>query len=173
VVDIDLVKKGVFQIKIRVGNLEIEVSAPDEQFVLRETAHLIEQLKLNEVKSSSNGVELRQESLNDQTDRFTPRPAKGQTLNEFFRQFKFQTNLEKTLVLGYWCEIRQGQHFTPEDILARYKEVKEPTPANIRRDLSKLVGKGLLLSSKSQDGLQAFELTNSGIREVESKLSQE
>lgn len=172
--DAESIKEGQFRIRVRKGDWEVEVSAPDKDFVLEESNRLMDQFRLSSPVVHSPQVEVIQGEVTHLPELSQSRTAKPQTLNEFFRQFKFQTNLEKTLVLGYWCEIRQGQHFTPEDILAKYKEVKEPAPANIRRDLSNLVGKGLLLTSgKSEDGLQAYELTNSGIREVESKLSQE
>jgi CheY-like chemotaxis protein len=98
-----------------------------------------------------------------------------QTLGEFFKQFVgLQTNLYKILIFGYWCEIKQGQsHFTSEDILAKYREARETPPANIGRDLRSLVSKGLLLPpGQSEDGTPTYALSNSGIKEVESRMSQ-
>ncbi len=98
------------------------------------------------------------------------RYAKPQTLVEFIRRFNCQSNLEKTLVLGYWCEIKLGQPgFTRDDILAKYREAKEQPPKNIGRDLGLLVSRGLLLESGQP--AEMYELTNTGIHEVEQKLS--
>ena len=146
------------------------VSAPDRDFVLNESDRLIERFNLTNPATRSLGDELIQGEVS-----YLPRATKPQTLNEFFRQFKLQTHLDKILVFGYWCEVRQGQaHFTSDDIMAKYKEAKEPAPANIRRDISNLLGKGFLLSDgKSEDGTLAYELTNTGIREVESKMPQQ
>ncbi len=84
---------------------------------------------------------------------------------------KPQTHLDKILVLGYWLEMRQGQeHFTPEDILEKYKEVRETPPANIRRDIGTLVTRGFLWQPNKNDS--TYTITNSGIEEVESKLVQ-
>jgi hypothetical protein len=164
---------GQYRIRVRRDNWEVEVSAPEKDFVLNESDRLIEQFSLSTKTAYGHEAEkTQQEGVVAYIESGLSRNVKPQTLNEFFRQFKFQTNLEKTLVLGYWCEVKLGHpHFTSDDILARYKEAKEPAPANIRRDLSNLVGKGFLLSSgKSEDGVLAYELTNSGINEVESKI---
>ncbi len=164
---------GQYHIRVRRDNWEVEVSAPEKDFVLNESDRLIEQFSFSTKKAYVHEAETtQQEDVVTYVESGLSRNVKPQTLNEFFRQFKFQTNLEKTLVLGYWWEVKLGHHhFTPDDIVAKYKEAKEPAPANIRRDLSNLVGKGFLLSSgKSEDGVLAYELTNSGINEVESKI---
>lgn len=167
--EIELDGAGQYHIRVRKGDWEVEVSAPEKSFVLAESNRLIERFILDVTATYVNEAEVAQDgaaSLLEGQSKY----IKPQALNEFFRQFKLQTHLDKILVLGYWCEIKQGEpHFTPEDILAKYKEVKEPAPANIRRDLGSLVAKGLLLpDSKSGD----YELTNTGIKEVESKIPQ-
>ncbi|TMC18015.1 MAG: hypothetical protein E6J34_17855 [Chloroflexi bacterium] len=171
----DINNIGQFAIKVRVGSAEIEVSAPDKDFVLNESNRLIEQFKLDAVASLSTHVEIIQGEVAALPEAPRNRVEKPQTLAEFFRQFVgLQTNLDKTLVFGYWCEIKQSQpHFTSEDILARYKEAKEAQPQNIKRDLGSLVSKGFLLSpDKSNDGALTYSLSNSGIKEVEAKMSQ-
>lgn len=168
-VALDNLTKGNFHIRVRKGDWEVEVSAPNEEFVLNESDRLIERFSLSSPIAHSPKDEIIQGDVTH-----LPRAVKPQTLNEFFKQFKLQTHLDKILVFGYWCEVRQGQpHFTSDDILVKYKEAKEPAPANIRRDISSLLGKGFLLSDgKSEDGTLAYELTNTGTREVESKMSQ-
>ncbi|HVB21626.1 MAG TPA: hypothetical protein VNG51_06745 [Ktedonobacteraceae bacterium] len=165
----ELAKEGQFRIRVRTSEWEVEVSAPDRDFVLNESDRLISQFSSTNPITHSTKEEIIQGEVT-----YLPRATKPQTLNEFFRQFKLQTHLDKILVFGYWCEVRQGQaHFTSDDIMAKYKEAKEPPPANIRRDISNLLGKGFLLSDgKSEDGTLAYELTNTGIREVESKMPQ-
>ena len=103
------------------------------------------------------------------------RTMKPETLAEFFKQFtNLQTNLEKMLVLGYWYEVKIGQlHFTIDDIEAAYKEIKEDAPTHIKRDLGILKTKGFLMNpEKSGNGVLTYALSNSGIKEVESKMSQ-
>jgi hypothetical protein len=175
VVESDVEKTGQFSIKVRVGNAEIAVSAPDKDFVLAESKHLIEQFRLHGVALHSTEVEIVQGEVVALPTMSQTRVVKPQTLGEFFKQFVgLQTNLDKILVFGYWCEIKQNQsHFTSEDVLAKYKEARETPPANIGRDLRTLVSKGFLLPpGKSDDGTPTYALSNSGIKEVESKMSQ-
>lgn len=163
-----------FSIKVRKGDWEIEVSAPDKDFVLGESNRLIERFGSDNATfpAPKNGfvqAEVPHPGASDSS-----KTSKPQTLNEFYRQFKFQTNLDRILVFGYWCEVKQGKTpFTIEDILAKHKEAKQPPPANIRRDIGSLVSKGFFMEAgKSEDGALAYELTRTGIEEVEAKLSQ-
>ncbi len=169
----ELETPGHYCIRVRRGDWEVAVSAPEKDFVRDESDRLIEKFMLNITAVYMKEVETPQDRATTPLDGQS-RYIKPQTLNEFYRQFKLQTHLDKILVLGYWCEIKQGQpHFTSDDILTRYKEIKEPAPANIRRDLGSLVAKGLLLSDgRSGDGVLTYELTNTGIKEVESKIPQ-
>jgi polyhydroxyalkanoate synthesis regulator phasin len=160
---------GQYQIRLRKGDWELEISAPEQDFVLREWERLVN-FSLQDISLNNTSEKSR---IPDHTgtngDFGNGRSIKPQTLNEFIRQFKFQSNLEKTLVLGYWCELKlQQQGFTVEDILAKYKEAKEQAPKNIRRDLSSLVSKSFLLQDNQSS--EVYELTNTGIREVEQKL---
>ncbi len=164
---------GQYRIKVRKGDWEVEVSAPEKDFVTSTSDRLLDLLSVQMKAADIREIEKPLEAPMIRVEPEQVRNIKPQTLNEFFRQFKLQTHLEKILVLGYWCEIKQGQpHFSADDIISRYKEVKEPPPANIRRDLGNLVAKGFLLSDgKSADGISTYELTNTGIKEVETKLS--
>jgi hypothetical protein len=167
---------GLFTIKVRAGNVEVEVSAPDKEFVLDESKNLFERFKIDTPALSPTQVEMLPGEVATLVETAQNKKEKPQTLGEFFRQFVgLQTNLDKILVLGYWCEIKQGQsHFTTEDIVAKYKEIREKPPANINRDLGTLISKGLLLPpDKSEDGTQTYSLSRSGIQEVESKMPQE
>lgn len=170
----ELEETGQYSVRIRKGDWEIEVSAPEKDFVLTESDRLIDLLALSAANTDTSEAENISQRAVSYTEPGPSRNIKPQTLNEFVRQFKLQTHLERILVLGYWCEIRQGQpSFTPDDILAKYREIREQPPANLRRDLGSLQGKGLLLSAgKSEEGL-SYALTNTGIKEVESKMLQQ
>ncbi len=166
------VSAGQFKIRLRKGDWELEISAPEKDFVLDEWERLAGASLTVVDSSSSNGSEkhLASDQANNGGDFENPRNTKPQTLIEFMRQFKFQNNLEKTLALGYWCEVRLRQPgFTRDDIRIKYKEAKELEPSNIGRDLGSLVSKGFLLQSNQP--LEVYELTNTGLREIEQKLS--
>lgn len=168
-------KVGQFSIRVRVGNAEVEVSASDRDFVLDESRRLIEQFGLNGGGPHTTALEIVHGEVETLPTLSQTRVTKPETLGEFLKQFgSLQTNLDKILVFGYWCEIKQGQpHFTLDDIVAKYKEVRETAPKNPRRDLSSLVSKGFLLPpDKSDDGEPAYAVSRSGIKEVESKMSQ-
>lgn len=173
--DAELRPAGQFTIRVRRGDWEIEVSAPDKAFVVERSESLMEQLKQDAPSPQTSLVKTTQGEETTQLALTQQRARKQQTANEFFRQLKLQTHLDKILVLGYWLEMRQGQEqFTSEDILEKYKEVREAPPANIRRDLGTLVTKGFLYQppGKAGDGAVAYSITNSGIQEVESKAAQ-
>jgi hypothetical protein len=166
---------GQFSIKVRIGNAEIEVSAPEKDFVIDECNHLIEQFNLTAITSPLTNQAVGLNGATVASGVPETRATKPQTLAEFIKQFaSLQTKQEKMLVLGYWCERKLGQpHFTAEDIETKFKEIKEDAPAYIKRDLGILQTKGFLMRpEKSGNGVQTYELSNSGIREVESKMSQ-
>jgi hypothetical protein len=166
----ELEKAGQYCVRVRKGDWEIEISAPDKEFVMSESGNLMNQFMLNTTPAYPHEAGIAQDGIVTHLESGQSRNNKPQTLNEFYRQFKPQTHLEKILLLGYWCEIKLGQSFfTAEEILSKYREVKESPPANIRRDLGSLQGKGLLLSAGKNEGA-AFALTNTGIKEVESKM---
>lgn len=169
--DAELGPAGQFTIRVRRGDWEIEVSAPDKDFVVTHSESLMEQFKHGAHSTHASPGKTAQGEDTTLHDPAQQRARKQQTTNEFFRQLKPQTHLDKILVLGYWLEMRQGQeHFTPEDILEKYKEVRETPPANIRRDIGTLVTRGFLWQPNKSDS--TYTITNSGIEEVESKVAQ-
>src|SRR5260370_25297901 len=132
--DDDLVSNGQFSIRVRKGEWEVEVSAPDKNFVLNETDRLIERIGNGNMACQLPKNAILEGEVIHLNESNLPKASKPQTLDEFYRQFKLQTNLEKILAFGYLCEVRQGQpHFTSYNILAKYKEAKQSPPAKIRR----------------------------------------
>ncbi len=168
--DTELNQIGTFSIRVRKGDWAVEVSAPDKEFVLEESRRLIEEFKLAPVVIHQPLLVKAEEDTDGQIS--AGRPKKQQTVSEFFRQFKTLNNLEQILILGYWLESKQGG-FTPDEVLEKFKEIKEQPPANIRRDLKNMVAKGWLLTSgKSEDGGSAYALTNTGEKEAEARRIQ-
>src|SRR5579875_3482370 len=106
----DVLKAGQFYIRVHTGNAEIEVAAPDKDFVLDESNRLIQQFKLDgaaQPTASPSVIQGEVKVLPDASQAYTSKP---ETLAEFYRQFgNLQTNLDKILVLGYWCEVRQHE----------------------------------------------------------------
>lgn len=86
-VENDAMGAGQFSIKVRVGNAEIEVSAPEKEFVLNESNRLIEQFRLDAVSPHSTQVEIIQGEVTALPEISQSRAVKPQTLGEFFKQF--------------------------------------------------------------------------------------
>ena len=169
-----VLQDGQHTIKVRKGDFEVEVSSPDKDFVTSQINRLLEEHGGQSSYSSNGNNNILEERPVPQIAEASFRTMKPETLNEFYRKFKLQTHLDKILVLGYWCEMKDGKpEFGAEDVLAKYKEAKEQSPANIRRDMSSLVAKGLLRADKGSGGSVVYSLTNTGISEVETKLSPE
>ncbi len=165
--DTEAKKSEHFYIRVRNGNWEVEVSASKEDFVKSESTRLIEEFKLTAATFPQPQAAIAREDTDLPQQQDVSRSIKPQTVGEFFRQFNLKTNLEKILVLGYWCEMLNTQSsFTSDDILAKFKEVREKQPALIGRDLKSLVSKGFLADA----GKSAYTLTNTGIKEVETKI---
>lgn len=166
-------QQGQYRIKMRKGNVEFEVSGPNEVFVVEQTERLLD--RFAEGADEQKTLPIQQKATQElppatQVDAAF-RLMKPESLNEFYRKFKPQNNLDKILLFGYWCEIKQQQDsFTPEDILSKFKEAKEPAPANVRRDIGSLVSKGWFLASNSYSNV-AYSMSNSGIQQVENRLS--
>jgi len=164
--------QGQFSIKVRIGNAEIGVSAPEKDFVIDESNRLIERFNLTAITPPLTNQAVDLNGATEHSGVPETKATKPQTLAEFFKQFVgLQTNLDKMLVLGYWCEVKlEEPHFTVEDLLAKYKEIREIPPTNIKRDLGILRSKGLLLPPEKSDDGATYALSNSGIKEVESKM---
>lgn len=160
---------GQYQIRLRKGDWELEISAPEKDFVLDEWERLAQSPLPDLPLNGSSETSHTSNHTGSNGDVENARNLKPQTIVEFIKQFKFQNNLEKELALGYWCEIKlQQPGFTPEDIEEKYKETKENPPKNIRRDLRTLISKGFLMQDNKSE---IHELTSTGIREIEQKLS--
>src|SRR5260370_35753757 len=107
--DDDLVSNGQFSIRVRKGEWEVEVSAPDKNFVLNETDRLIERIGNGNMACQLPKNAILEGEVIHLNESNLPKASKPQTLNKFYRQFKLQTNLEKILALEHWCTGSKGQ----------------------------------------------------------------
>ena len=168
-VDNGIPEMGQFYIRVRQGNWEVEVAAPNEAFVQEESSRLIEQV----LSSKANLVYQPEESItgsiiSSNNGQNHSQVLDFETLGEFFWQFKFRNNLDKILVLGYWYEKKLNQSsFRKDDIELKFKEVREKPPTQIVRDIKGLVGKKGFLVEESKD---SYSLTKKGMTEVEAKI---
>ena len=78
-----------------------------------------------------------------------PEPAKGwilkHTASEVLNRIGWETNPEKILLLAAFHESHGGSEgWRSSDISERFKQAKEPFPANFSRDISAAVNSGLI-----------------------------
>ena len=96
--------------------------------------------------------------------------ATGKALSpaEFLRRISHTNQLDLALALGYYLEkMRSVQSFTTKELLELSKEVKYPF-ANISESVSRLVGRGLMMTAGDKDGARAYSLTATGEQMIDS-----
>lgn len=87
---------------------------------------------------------------------------------EFLRKVGHKNQTDRGLVLGYYLEHMKSQsNFTTSELGGLGIEVKQPF-TNISDIVSRLVSRGLMMSSGEKEGQRAYALTASGEEYVES-----
>ena len=94
------------------------------------------------------------------------------SIQEFILLKKPKSDVEKTLVIGYYLEKHASlSSFNAKDLESGFEQAKEGTPDNINYKVIKNIQKGLFREVKEKkDDLKAWNLTNSGERVVENEL---
>lgn len=96
--------------------------------------------------------------------------AAGKALSpaEFLRKISHTNQLDRALALGYYLEkMRNVQSFTTKELLDLSKEVKYPF-ANISESVSRLVGRGLMMTAGDKEGARAYSVTATGEQMIDS-----
>lgn len=101
--------------------------------------------------------------------------TKKLSIREIFISKKPKTDIDKTLVVGYYLEKLQNcTSFNISDIEVGFKSAKAPTPKNINDTINKNIRKGFIMSAdEKKNNKQAWVLTNLGIRYVDSDLKKQ
>jgi hypothetical protein len=93
-----------------------------------------------------------------------------ESLAEFYNAVGPKQYPEKLTTMGaYLHKVAQRQSFELDELKSMFRQVAEPTPANIHRDIAKAVGKGWI--AKDQEG--GLYVTNTGYRAMETSFSSE
>lgn len=102
-------------------------------------------------------------------------PEKGLSIKEFILSKKPESDVQKTLVIGYFLEKFEGlSSFNTKDLEDTFRAAKEIVPENINYKIIKNIEKGHMTEAKEKkDNLKAWYLTNSGERFVENDLKEE
>lgn len=87
---------------------------------------------------------------------------------EFLRKVSHTNQLDRALALGFYLEkVENTAAFTTKDLIELSRQVKYPF-GNISESVSRLVGRGLLMSAGDKDGVRAYSLTATGESMIES-----
>lgn len=91
------------------------------------------------------------------------------SVKEFILSKKPQSDVQKTLAVGYYLERYKGlPSFNVKDLDSGFRDAKEKVPNNINLCVIANIGKGHAMEAKEKrNNLKAWVLTNSGEREVE------
>jgi len=97
------------------------------------------------------------------------------SLKEFMLSIKPTSDVQKTLIIGYFLEKYEGfQCFNASDIENGFSNAKEPVPNNINLCVIKNIKKGYMMEFKEKkDNMKSWVLTNSGERAVENGFQKE
>jgi hypothetical protein len=130
---------------------------------------------LNAIKSQLEDHEKRIAYLEKRPDDKGETTTKKLSIREIFISKKPKTDVDKTLLVGYYLEIFQDYtSFNVSDIEVGFRSAKEPPPGNISDVVNKNIRKGFIMSAEEKkDNKQAWVLTNLGIQYVDNDLKKQ
>ena len=97
------------------------------------------------------------------------KPAKATSVREFLIIKQPKSDVEKTLIIGYFLERMRGlSSFNAKDLNEGFREAKENVPANINLAVIGNIQKGYFMDAgEKKEGLKAWTLTNHGLNVFE------
>jgi len=130
---------------------------------------------LNAIKSQLEDHEKRIAYLEKRPDDKGETTTKKLSIREIFISKKPKTDVDKTLLVGYYLEIFQDYtSFNISDIEVGFRSAKEPPPGNISDVVNKNIRKGFIMSAEEKkDNKQAWVLTNLGKQYVDNDLKKQ
>ena len=130
---------------------------------------------LDAIKSQLENHEKRIAYLETRPDDKGETTTKKLSIREIFISKKPKTDVDKTLVVGYYLESFQNYtSFNISDIEVGFRSAKEPPPININDAVNKNIRKGFIMSAdEKKNNKQAWVLTNLGIQYVDNDLKKQ
>jgi hypothetical protein len=151
--------------RIRVGENELEVTGPSD-FVKKQIDHFIELNKTaqllpqNKPKTSA--------SLSVEKARTEQKTI---SLPQFFRKTGVRTDVDRTLVAGYYLETyKSSENFTASEVTKTIRDAKINPPRNTNECINANIRKGLMMSAGDREGIRAALLTSDGEDKVQEML---
>jgi hypothetical protein len=127
-----------------------------------------------EIEARFASLERRVGELEHLVQSTAPRgPVAGKVLSirEFMISKNPKTDVDRTLVVGYYLETHGNiSPFNLGDLRGAFAQAKEQLPVNLSDAVNKNIQKGLVMEvPNGKDGFKAWVLTNSGEKQVASK----
>ena len=146
---------AVVTMRVKIGDAELEVTGP--------TAFV--EGKIEEfVAAHQGGVGKAATHTTAPTGVSSASSTKKQgSLAQLFKRLSVKSDVERTLIAGYFLESSQGaQSFTAAELRDAIRNAKSRPPSNPSDAINKNIKKGLMMSAGDKDGKMAFVLTTDG-----------
>lgn len=148
-------------VKLTIGAFSVEVTGPQE-YVDEKVSNLVQEFLPSQLKNlAAPEVAASAAPVAD---------ASGKKLSpaEFLKKLSHTNQLDRALALGYYLEkVQNLSSFTTKELIELSRQVKYPF-ANISESVSRLVGRGLVMSAGDKDGLRAYAVTATGEQMIDS-----
>lgn len=158
-------KPTTVTIRIRVGESELEVTGPSD-FVKKQIAEFIE---LNKTTPLARQNSPRPSA--PLTVEKAPTEQKPMSLPQFFRKAGVRTDVDRTLLAGYYLEVyKSSESFTAAEVKDIIRNARVNPPRNTNECINANIRKGFMMSAGNKDGIRAFVLTSDGEDAVKEML---
>lgn len=153
-------------IKLTIGGFSVEVTGAQE-YAEQKFNELVERYLPPQLKGAPPAVPA-PDAAATAGPQLTDVGGKKIAPAEFLKKLSHTNQLDRALALGYYAERVEGlTSFTTKELLELGKQVKYPF-ANISESVSRLVGRGYMMSAGDKDGLRAYSLTATGEQMIDS-----
>lgn len=150
-----------FSIRVSRGDTTVEV-AGDREFVEEKFNNLVEEYLTQAESTSQNPIP----SQTMQSEK--PKQA---SLAEIYTSADISYKRDAALLVGWFLEKMENQNdFIKSEIEERALQAKVELGANLSRDISTLIEKGLVTEIDRRDGEKSYYLTRSGESYVEDEF---
>jgi len=134
------------------------------------------EIKISEILKRINDHERRISKIEGllKGEKPTTKKIRKETINEFIKRMKPDSETMTTLYIGYFLEIREVvSPFTKAEVEAAYRNAHLTLPKNISLSITNNVRKAFFGEyPELRDGVKAWILTNTGIECVEKAISE-
>lgn len=98
------------------------------------------------------------------TNTAAPTASKKLSIKEFILERPPSTDIQRTLVIGYFLETCAGMaSFTGADLEKGYRDAKEPVPSNVSVNIQRCIKNGHMMEAEEKkNNKTAYTVTRSG-----------